>query len=48
MAAPDDAVDYSAMTKAELMAYAESHGITGVSSSWTKAKMIEYIMAAEV
>lgn len=39
----DDGVDLTAMTKAELLAYAADHGVTGVSSSMTKAKIIEAI-----
>lgn len=39
----EDAVDLTAMTKAELLAYAADHGVTGVSSSMTKAKIIETI-----
>jgi hypothetical protein len=35
------------MTKAQLLEYAESAGITGVSSSMTKAKIIEAIKEAE-
>lgn len=31
------------MTKAELLAYAADHGVTGVSSSMTKARIIEAI-----
>lgn len=34
------------MTKAELLAYAEEHGITGVSSSMLKADIFAAIMAA--
>ena len=41
--APDDAVDLGGMTKAQLLAYAEEHGITGVSSSMTKAQIIAKI-----
>ena len=37
----------SDMTKAELLAYAEAHGIEGVSGSMLKADMIAAIMAAE-
>lgn len=40
-----DSPDLSAMTKAELVAYAEDHGIE-VSSSWTKAEIIAAIEAA--
>ena len=36
------------MTKAELLAYAEAHGISGVSSSMTKAQIIEIIEAGGV
>lgn len=35
------------MTKEELLAYCEEHGITGVSSSMTKAQIIEAIEAAQ-
>ena len=35
------------MTKQELLEYAEAHGITGVSSSMTKADIIAVIEAAE-
>lgn len=38
--------DLSKMTKAQLLAYAEEHGITGVSSSMTKAQIIEVIGGA--
>lgn len=41
------AVDLSGMTKAQLLAYAEEHGIEGVSSSMLKADMIAAILAAE-
>ena len=44
--APDDAVDLSDMTKAELLAFAEEHGITGVSSSMLKADIYAAIVAA--
>ena len=44
---PDDAVALSDMTKAELLAYAESHGIEGVSSSMLKADIYAAIVAAE-
>lgn len=37
----------SDMTKAELLAYAEAHGIEGVSGSMLKADMIAAIKAAE-
>lgn len=43
MASPEDAVDLSAMTKAQLLAYAADHGVSGVSSSMTKARIIEAI-----
>ena len=36
------------MTKAELLAYAEEHGISGVSSSMTKAEIIAVIEAGGV
>ena len=35
------------MTKAELLAYAEAHGIEGVSSSVLKADIYAAIVAAE-
>ena len=35
------------MTKAELLAYAEENGISGVSSSMTKAEIIAVIEAAQ-
>ena len=35
------------MTKQELLDYAEAHGISGVSSSMTKAEIIAVIEAAE-
>ena len=35
--------DLSSMTKAQLMAYAEERGIGGISSSMTKAQIIEII-----
>lgn len=35
------------MTKAQLIEYAEAHGIEGVSSSMTKAQIIEVIEAAQ-
>lgn len=35
------------MTKAELLAYAQEHGIEGVSMSMLKADMIAAIEAAE-
>ena len=35
------------MTKAELLAYAEEHGISGVSSSMLKADIYAAILAAE-
>lgn len=46
-AAPDDAVALSDMTKAELLAYAEAHGIEGVNSSMLKADIYAAIIAAE-
>lgn len=39
----EESVNLSAMTKAELLAYAESIGITGLSSSMTKAEIIAEI-----
>lgn len=35
------------MTKAELLAYAEAHGIEGVSSSMLKADIYAAILAAQ-
>lgn len=35
------------MTKAELLAYAQANGITGVSSSMLKADILAAIKAAE-
>ena len=46
MPEPSDAVDLSSMTKAELLAYAEEHGIEGVSSSMLKADIYAVIAAA--
>ena len=43
--APDDPVSLSDMTKAELLAYAEAHGIDGVSSSMLKADIYATILA---
>lgn len=43
---PDDAVALNDMTKAELLAYAEEHGIEGVSSSMLKADIYAVIVAA--
>lgn len=37
----------SGMTKAQLLAYAEEHGIGGVSSSMLKADIYAAIIAAE-
>lgn len=42
-----DAVDLSDMTKAELLAYAADHGITGVSSSMLKADIYNTIINAQ-
>ncbi len=44
--APADAVDLSSMTKNELLAYAQEHGITGVNSSMLKADIFAVIAAA--
>ena len=44
--APDVTVDLSAMTKAELLAFAEANGISGVSSSMLKADIYATITAA--
>ena len=46
MPEPSDVVDLSIMTKAELLAYAEEHGIEGVSSSMLKADIYAVIAAA--
>lgn len=43
---PDESVNLSDMTKAELLAYAEEHGIEGVSSSMLKADIYAVIAAA--
>ena len=40
--------DFSAMTKAQLLAYAEEHGIEGVSSSMLKADILAVIEGAVV
>lgn len=40
------APDFSAMTKAQLLEYAAEHGIGGVSSSQTKAVIIQKIEEA--
>ena len=40
----EDAVDLSSMTKAELLAFAEEHGIAGVNSSMLKADIYETIL----
>lgn len=39
-------VDLSAMTKSQLLEYAAAHGVAGVSSSQTKAVIIEKIKEA--
>ena len=46
MPRPSDVVDFSSMTKAELLAYAEANGIEGVSSSMLKADIYAVIVAA--
>ena len=46
MPEPSDPVDLSSMTKAELLAYAQSHGIEGVSSSMLKADILAVIEKA--
>ena len=38
--------DFDSMTKAELLAYAEQHGITGVSSAMLKADILAAIKGA--
>ena len=45
--APDDTVDLSSMTQAELLAYAQARGIEGVSSSMLKADIYAAVVAAE-
>ena len=46
VAMKDEPTDFESMTKAQLIAYAEEHNIE-VSSSWTKAQIIEAIEAAQ-
>lgn len=46
MPKPED-VNLDGMTKAELLAYADEKGITGVSSSMLKADILAAIKAAE-
>ena len=41
---PADDVNLSDMTKAELLAFAEENGITGVDSSMLKAEIYEIII----
>ena len=41
---PNDDVDLSSMTKAELLAFAEENGIYGVDSSMLKAEIYETIL----
>lgn len=41
---PTDDVDLSSMTKAELLAFAEENGISGVDSSMLKADIYETIV----
>lgn len=49
LSAPKPAdVDLDSMTKAQLLAYAEENGVTGVSSSMLKADILAAIKAAEV
>lgn len=38
------ALDFDDMTKNELLAYAESKGVTGVNSAMKKAEIIDAIM----
>lgn len=40
---PSDDIDISSMTKAQLLAYAEEHGISGVDSSMLKADIYTVI-----
>lgn len=47
MAALDDTVDLSGMTKAQLLAYAKENGIEGVNNSMLKADIYAAIIAAE-
>ena len=47
MSEPDpSAPDFSAMTKAQLLAYAQENGIEGVSSSMLKADILAVIEKA--
>ena len=41
---PADNVDFSSMTKAELLEYAEENGIEGVNSSMLKADIYNTIL----
>lgn len=41
-------IDFSSMTKAELLSYAEENGIKGVNSSMLKAEIYEIIINAVV
>lgn len=43
---PSDDVDLTSMTKAELLAFAEANGISGVSNSMLKADIINVITNA--
>jgi hypothetical protein len=42
----EPAVDVDSMTKAELLAYANEHGISGVNSSMLKADILAIIKEA--
>lgn len=44
--APDNPVDLSSMTKAQLLEYAEDNGIEGVSSAMKKADILAVIKEA--
>lgn len=44
--ASGDAVDLDSMTKAQLLAYAEENGITGVNSAMLKADILAAIKEA--
>ncbi|MDO3680561.1 hypothetical protein [Paenibacillus ehimensis] len=43
---PETQPDLDAMTKAELLKFAEDHGVTGVSSTMLKADIISTIKGA--
>lgn len=44
-AEPEESPDFSAMTKAQLLEYAEAQGISGLSSRNTKAEIIARLEA---